>query len=200
MRKLRHFAVVVCVLFPGVLVGQVTVGLPSQSFNYVAAAQIQNEWCWAASIQMILGWYGIPATQPEIVVHAYGAPINAPGSNDAIARALSGSGRDRFGNFHIISSVTAAGAPMPQVLINELTQQHPILLAFQNGPNTGHAVVITAASYFLTPNGPHITSLVIRDPFPTPINLQNAGRVVIDGPALAPFISTVRQHWLVQVR
>lgn len=36
------------------------VGLSSQMLDYVAAAQEQEMWCWAASIQTILNSYGIP--------------------------------------------------------------------------------------------------------------------------------------------
>jgi hypothetical protein len=98
-----------------------------------------------------------------------------------------------------VRSATAVGAPAPAVLIQELNQQHPILLTFATGPFSGHAVVITAASSVATANGPFITSLVLRDPFPTPQNVANDGRVELAGPALAQFISNVRRHWLVSV-
>lgn len=39
------------------------VGIPSFQVNFAAASQQENEWCWAASTQMILGLYGIPASQ-----------------------------------------------------------------------------------------------------------------------------------------
>jgi hypothetical protein len=49
------------------------VGIPS--FMFTPAAQQQDEWCWAASIQMILNWYHIPVTQEMIVNQIKGAPI-----------------------------------------------------------------------------------------------------------------------------
>ena len=55
------------------------VGIRTVDFNFVAAAQQQSEWCWAASIQMILNYYGIPATQQEIVTRTYADPCRPTG-------------------------------------------------------------------------------------------------------------------------
>jgi hypothetical protein len=176
------------------------VGIPTQAFSFVAASQQQNEWCWAASTQMILGYYGVPATQPEIVQRVYGSVVNAAASDQVISAALNGWGRQGNGRIVTISSVVYPGYPPPMVLITELSQRHPILLTFMNGPTSGHAVVITAASYINTQMGPQITSLVIRDPFPTPQNVANAGRVEISGAYLTQFASSMSGYWLVNVQ
>jgi len=175
------------------------VGIRTADFNFYAAAQQQNEWCWAASIQMILNYYGIPATQQEIVTRTYGIPVDQPGSDSAINAALNGWGRTVGGQIRTIHSASGPGLPTPAVLLNELNQQHPILVAFATGPNSGHAVVVTAASYVPTPNGPQITSLVTRDPWPSPFTMATDGRVEIAGPNLAMFAQTVRAYWLVTV-
>src|ERR1700728_4718200 len=49
------------------------VGIPSIIFT--PAAQQQDEWCWAASIQMILSYYHIPVTQEMIVNQIKGGLI-----------------------------------------------------------------------------------------------------------------------------
>ncbi|MBV8630134.1 MAG: C39 family peptidase [Silvibacterium sp.] len=175
------------------------VGISTGQFNYFAAAQQQNEWCWAASVQMILNYYGIPASQQEIVTRTYGVPVDAPGSDAAISSALNGLGRTVGGQVHTIRSSSGPGLPPPAVLIDELNQQHPILIAFMSGPNSGHAVVVTAASFVSTPMGPQVVSLVVRDPWPTPYTIATEGRVEIAGPSLAQFAQTVRGYWLVRV-
>ncbi len=175
------------------------VGIRTADFNFYAAAQQQNEWCWAASIQMILNYYGIPATQQEIVTRTYGIPVDQPGSDAAINGALNGWGRTVEGQIRTIHSANGQGLPTPDALLNELNQQHPILIAFATGPSSGHAVVVTAASYIPTPNGPQIISLVIRDPWPSPFTMATDGRVEIAGPNLAMFAQTVRAYWLVTV-
>src|SRR5713101_6521279 len=57
-------------------------------FDFFAAAQRQNEWCWAASIQMILNWYHLPVDQAQIVARNYGAPINQGGTDQMISASL----------------------------------------------------------------------------------------------------------------
>lgn len=178
---------------------QLVVGIPTGSFNFFAASQQQNEWCWAASIQMILNYYGVPATQAEVVSRIYGIPVNAPGSDAQITAALNAMGRTVNGQIITIQSSGAPGLPPPAVLVQELSAQHPILIAFANGPNSGHAVVVTGAAFVMTAFGPQITGLVIRDPWPTPFTLQTEGREEIVGPQLTAFAQTVRAHWLVSV-
>ncbi len=191
--------------FAGELTGQlgpqpIYVGIPTTQFNFAAAAQQQNEWCWAASTQMILGWYGVPTTQPEIVQRVYGSVIDQAASDQVISAALNGWGRAVNGQVVTISSVVYPGPPPPMILINQLSQRHPVLLTFMSGPTSGHAVVITAASYINTQWGPQITSLVIRDPYPTPQNTANAGRVEIAGSSLTQLAAAMRGYWLVTVQ
>jgi hypothetical protein len=173
------------------------VGIPS--FMFTPAAQQQDEWCWAASIQMILNWYHIPVTQEMIVNQIKGGLFDAGGTDEEISRGLStlASGADH--RIHEIRSSTAQGPPPVPFLISELGQGHPILLTFATGPNSGHAVVITAASYVLTPMGPYIKSLVIRDPYPSPQNVQTMGRIEIGEQALVAFLPLVSRYWLVSV-
>jgi hypothetical protein len=190
--------------FTGNLAGQFGpqpfyVGIPTAAFNFAAASQTQNEWCWAASTQMILNWYNVPVTQPEIVQRVFGAVVDQPATDAVISAALNGWGYTRNGQTVIIRSVGYPGAPPPMTLINELSQQHPILLTFLSGPYSGHAVVITGASYINTQWGPQIISLVIRDPFPTPQTTMTQGRIEIAGPSLGQFANAMRGYWLVSV-
>jgi hypothetical protein len=175
------------------------VGILTPNFNFVTAAQKLDEWCWAASASMILNWHGLPITQEMVVARTKGVLIDQPGSDQDISNALSGWAWSNDGQVRVIRSWTKPGAPPPQILIQELSQQHPILLTFISGPNSGHAVVITAASYFQTPNGPYIHSLVIRDPWPSPQNIANKGRVEIFERDLANFLPLIRSNWLVSV-
>ncbi|HWZ96261.1 MAG TPA: papain-like cysteine protease family protein [Candidatus Dormibacteraeota bacterium] len=175
------------------------VGILRQNFDFVAAGQKQDEWCWAASASMILQWYGLNVTQEMVVARTKGVLIDAPGSDRDISNALSGWAFTRNGQRVTIRSWTAPGPPPPVILIRELSQRHPFLLTFMSGPNSGHAVVITAASYIPTANGPYITSLVIRDPWPSEENIANEGRVEIGGQDLANFMPRIRSNWLVSI-
>lgn len=169
------------------------VGIPTAVFNYDAALQKKSEWCWAASIQMILNYYGIPVTQPQIVTRAYGAPVNLPGTGAAIYKNLNGWAIDANGQQRVVRSVEVPGAPTDVQLFAQLRNKHPILLTFSTGPYTGHAVVITGASFI----GPVVSSLIIRDPWPSTTNITQDGRVEITQPYLAQFATRIRSYWIV---
>jgi hypothetical protein len=171
-------------------------GIPTDIFDFAAAAQEQDMWCWAASVQMLLKYYGIEQSQEQIVARAYGHPFNEPGTDEAISASLHGWGikadRKRF----IVQSRVIAGPPAPHVLFRELSSGRPILLTFSPGFAVGHAVVVTAARAV----NRQIISLVYRDPNPTPSNLENCGRIELSFGALASFLPSIRSHWLVSVR
>jgi hypothetical protein len=196
--KSKFIAILLGLMVSSQSFGQlVPVGIPRASFNFVAASQQQTEWCWAASSQMILQWYGLRVTQQDVVTRVYGALIDAPGSDNAITAALNAVAVSTDGQLKAVHAVSAAGPPPPSVLIDQLSQKHPILMTFMTGPYSGHAIVITAATYFPTPQGPIINSIIIRDPWPTPATIATDGRVEIAGPALGSFLPSVSKHWLV---
>jgi hypothetical protein len=171
------------------------VAIPTEIFDFVAASQEQDMWCWAASIQMILNLHGVPINQEQIVSRVYGISVNEPGTDEAISRGLNGWGIDADGRRFIVQSWTAVGPPSPGILLRELSHGRPILLTFDQGLSVGHAVVVSGASFV----GPWITSLVYRDPWPTAANCANRGRVEVSGAGLGELLSRVRSHWLVSV-
>jgi len=175
-------------------------GIPADWSDYIAAAQESDMWCWAAAIQMILKRYGVPVTQSQIVTNAYRAPLNEPGTDDAISANLNGLAFTVDGRRVMVRSRVAPGAPALKVLINECSRNNPILFTYNCGTNVGHAVVVTAVECIFTANGPFLISLVYRDPFPTPENVANRGGVELVGEKLEEFLSSVRSHWLISAR
>lgn len=171
-------------------------GIPSDVFDFAAAAQEQEMWCWAASVQMLLKYYGIEQSQEQIVSRVYGHPFNEPGTDEAISASLHGWGINADRRRFIVQSRVVAGPPAPHVLFRELSAHRPILLTFSPGFAVGHAVVVTAASAL----NRQIISLVYRDPAPTPSNLSNHGRIELSYGDLASFLPLIRSHWLVSVR
>jgi hypothetical protein len=172
------------------------VGIPTDIFDVVAASQERDMWCWAASIQMLLNFYGVAITQEQIVSRVYGQPHNQPGTDQAITASLNGWGISARGKRFVVQSCVAVGPPTPAVLFRELSQHRLILLTFNPGASIGHAVVLTSASAV----GRNVVSLVYRDPHPTPANIECRGRVELLTEELARFLPCVRSHWLVSVR
>jgi hypothetical protein len=179
----------------------ITIGIETTKFNDVYAEQDNSQWCWAASIQMIMNYYGVDITQEDIVRRSFGTdPFgNLPnwgGSLPVITANLNNWSVDNSGHRYTVSSSLNFYAPIPRLLIDEISKKRPVLIGYKNGPTGGHAVVITALSYIITNNGPVITSLVVRDPWPSANNRANGGRVEYQGIQLA---SLINAHWIISV-
>ncbi|MCC8409002.1 C39 family peptidase [Mucilaginibacter sp. UR6-1] len=177
------------------------VGIPSNTFNYYSAAQVNSNWCWAASLQMIFNYYGINIRQDQIVQRSYGSDPygnlpNWTGSIPVITANLNNSNIDNNGRTYIVQSSVYWGAPTPTFLINELQAQRPVLVGYRSGPSSGHAVVITAVSYYATPSGPQIQTIIVRDPWPSQQNISTLGRVEYPGNNLANLIMS---HWYIRI-
>lgn len=177
------------------------VGIPSESMDYYAAGQNNSQWCWAASIQMVLNSYGVNITQEQIVARTYGANPwgvlpNWPGSFQVIHRNLNNWGVDNSGNHYVVSASIGLGAPTPKILIDELSKGKPVIIGYKSGPNSGHAVVVTAVSYINSWNGPIIQTIVVRDPWPSALNKTNKGRIEYPGIALA---QNIQAYWYIRV-
>jgi len=179
--------------------GVMTVGIPTDDFNYVASAQEAHEWCWAASTQMILKWFDIDVQQADVVRRIKGKIVDQSASERDITAALNGAARQRSGHKAVIHAASVTGPPHPLVIIKQLSLRIPMLLTINTGPHSGHVVVLTAASYHQTSDGPHIDSLIVRDPYPTPYNLKNQGRIELSGPTLRNFVNCISRSWMVWV-
>ena len=177
------------------------VGIPSHQMNYFAAAQENSQWCWAASIQMVLNYYDVNINQQQIVARTYGVdPFgnlpNWPGSFQAIHQNLNNWNVDNNGDNYVVSAQIGVGAPSPSILLSELNQGHPVIIGYNSGSGGGHAVIITAVSYTQTMNGPIIQSIVVRDPWPSQMNILNSGRLEYPGVLLA---NNIQAYWYVRV-
>lgn len=205
MNRVRHFIfmLVTAALLSQPAVGQepVYVGITARQFNYFASTQRNTEWCWAASIQMLFNYYGVDISQEQIVArsfpkHGEEQLPNATGDLQVITRNLNNWSIDNKGMSYRVKAELNFGAPAPAYLIKELAAERPVLIGYKTGPNTGHAVLITACSYYPTENGPRIRSVIVRDPWPSPENRESAGRIEYWGSSLASRIET---HWYVKV-
>ncbi|MBS1501504.1 MAG: C39 family peptidase [Bacteroidetes bacterium] len=165
----------------------VYVGIRSENFSYFASSQHNSNWCWAASLQMIFNYYGVNITQEQIVARSYGVDPNGKlpnwtGNWRVITANLNNWSVDNNGRQYIVQAVFNRGPTKPAYLIRQLSQFHPVLIGCRSGPNSGHAVVITACSYVQTYYGPVIESIVVRDPWPSDENIASGGRWGIHRP------------------
>jgi hypothetical protein len=205
MRKIRSFIflfVTSCLLnAPAIGQEPVYVGITADKFNYFASTQRNSEWCWAASIQMMFNYYGIDISQEQIVARSFNKDQNeklpnVTGDLKVITENLNNWSIDNQGKAYQVNAKLHYGPPTPTYLVKELANERPVMIGYQTGPNTGHAVLITACSYIPTKNGPQIRSVIVRDPWPSPENKASAGRIEYWGHSIAKLIQT---HWYVRV-
>ena len=177
------------------------VGIPRAEMEYFASAQRASQWCWAASIQMILNHAKVDITQEQIVRRTYGVdPAGRlpdwTGDFRAITANLNNWSIDNRGKKYVVRAIVGIGPPAPTVLLEELSNGRAVMIGYATGPDSGHAAIVTGASYIPTPQGPAIQSLILRDPFPTRKNIRNGGRVEVPGADLA---ASIRHHWIIRV-
>ncbi|HUK24019.1 MAG TPA: papain-like cysteine protease family protein [Terriglobales bacterium] len=151
---------------PGVALCVAEVNIP----QLIASIHQQEcpEWCWAASISMIFGFYGHSTDQKEIVQQKYGSVVCLPsGPTINIAQALSRCWKDDNG-VSFKSRIVAAYDPANGVnainnaiFVSELLSNHPLLYC-----NTHHAMVIYSTAYIPTQPLPNVRAVKVVDPWP----------------------------------
>ena len=143
--------------------------------------QEASQWCWAASIQAVLAYYGIAREQRDIVLATYGKVVNLPAfSPQSLYNALNNF-KISDDSIELVRSEWATGNFLTaQLLDKELTDDHPIIAWFKNGPSSGHSVVIYSAE-FATNGVP--TEVKYFDPWPgkgfKTVNAQPFGSQIV---------------------
>ena len=140
-------------------------------------------WCWAACIEMVLKYHGFDVPQKDIVARTFGTdalgnpPAFAGATLNTITANLNGRMVDRLGRpFTVSAYVTPSAIPDRQFLY-ELGRREPLIIAYGPNINSGHVVVLTAASFVQTHFGDAIRTIVVRDPWPTPYTVHTRGRL-----------------------
>lgn len=203
--KLKSILLLICLLLLSInkCIGQIQyVGIPSANFNYVYSEQLNSEWCWAASIQMILNYYGVNINQKEIVERSYGTYPNGnlpnwPASFQTITANLNNWSIDDNGTIYTVVSEIGWRAPTPAILLKEIGNQAPVLLSYMSSPSSGHAVVATGVGFTRSYYGPVLQTIIVRDPWPSRENIANDGRVEYPATYLA---SRITAYWYIRVQ
>jgi hypothetical protein len=168
-------------------------GIPSNEFEFFAAPQTeghqrQSNWCWAAAVQMVLNYRGVPVTQEQVVQRIFGGNVpNLPGQPNQILTALSGWAFTANGQPVMLSSSPFAFDGSE--IVRDLAERWPIVVGVRTSPSSGHAYVLTAVTYGVDSwNRPIFRSVILRDPWP-----NNPSRVEVPWDAF-------RQNWMFMAR
>ncbi|MBS1586086.1 MAG: hypothetical protein JSS82_11150 [Bacteroidetes bacterium] len=175
------------------------IGIKTSVFDNIYAQQADSMLCWAACLEMVTRHYGMPVSQIDFAKNScgtnrYGIPYNCPASFEIITNSLNFSGRDGFAEY-TFKAPLIYGAPSLSHLYNELLNHNPIIIAHQNqNSKIGHAVLLTGmAGYYLNGIG-YVTSLVIRDPWPSFEHSFTLGRNVITN--IVSFMNNISAYWI----
>lgn len=133
-------------------------------FQYYAAEQEYDNWCWAACIQMVLNYQGLTVSQDEIVMKAFGSVVNKPA--DCYVMKNAADGWDINGKYVTARQVSDRS---PHSFIDALANKYPVVIGLNMpGQNVGHAYVLTAVFYQYDQSGQKIPyKVVLRDPWPS---------------------------------
>ena len=138
--------------------------VPFSDFAQIYKSQRMSEWCWAASISNIFGFYGHPVAQERIVQTVYGRLENFPAyTASEIAALVNRDWIDDNGR-RFRAKLTAAydfhagvAAINNAAIIENLKQNHPILIC-----NTQHCMVLTAVDFIQS----SVIGAGVFDPWP----------------------------------
>lgn len=135
------------------------------NFENSEAQQHTSEWCWAACAEMALRAGGASVSQETIVASIKGYLAVQGASDLEISRALNSCGFNADGKVWRANAVYHRGAPIPSVLVKQITDNHPVVITFATGPMSGHAVIIHKVEYTQSYAGPVIADVTVFDPF-----------------------------------
>jgi len=143
------------------------VGIPSERVAPITASQRASQWCWAASIAMIMRYHGHPIAQETIVEATYGRLVDLPAyDGETMTSALARPWTDARGvpfraQVKVFDLAAGRYELDTQTVIAELRAERPLLVG-----TAGHAMVVTAMTYRRTGGEPEVVSVTVRDPWP----------------------------------
>ena len=146
-------------------------GLPASLIARMQQNQESSNWCWAASVSMLLRRYGVSVPQQQVAREHLGRPDNVKVSLEALSDVFNRTWRDEEGR-QLDGALSplptwrkALGIGAPEVM-EELAQGRPLLLAAN-----GHAMVLVQVVYEQavpgqgnTDEAPRIVRAVVIDP------------------------------------
>lgn len=176
------------------------VGISSDEFDNIMTAQDNDYWCWAATAQMVLNYYGVDIEQEQIVERIFDKDENGqlPDSGvtlQTIHKCLNYSDIDNSGNKYTVEAVLGRGRPTASKLIEQLSKKNPVIVGYNAGSG-GHVVIVTAVSYIDTDRGPKITSIVVRDPMSDAAFSMDNGKIEYPGKYFARLMNA---YWYINV-
>ena len=177
------------------------VGVQSFSAASHVSSQVGSQWTWSAAVEMVLRYHGVQLAGDGLHGQAgrSGADWQRPewtGRFEALTASLNSWGASPGEERRHVQSQLYWGAPTPEFLISELRSQRPIVVVAAGRGSESRPLVVTAASYIATEQGPEIQSVVAWDPWPSLFDVSNT---VNEGTVVLYNTPEIRAHWSLRV-
>lgn len=132
----------------------------------IAAAQQKPQWCWAASIAMVLAHHGLQVEQEELVRQLFGEAADRRASGEDVTRLLSrpwqGTDGARLGLHPVVGDAHARRYGLRNdALIAELAAGRPLIVGVR-----AHMMVLVQVDYqhFTRQDAVRMTGATVIDP------------------------------------
>ncbi|MCC8176511.1 MAG: C39 family peptidase [Bacteroidales bacterium] len=171
--------------------GELCAAVKTKWFVDAAATQQNQNWCWAACVQMVLAYQGVAISQDEIVTSVFGWPADKGGTAYDIVNAVNSSGRG------LRAKAESPSGKSKLSFIDDLAKRYPLIVGlYVPGQSTGHAWVMTGIVFTTNADGTMVypRRVILRNPWPYRSGQSQADREELDW---AEFISRV--HTIVHV-
>jgi len=124
--------------------------------------QNRDQWCWAAALSMIFGYYGHPTSQERIVQEVWGRIVDVPRRVDNVMRDINRSWVDDRGRRFRASGqrLTLDPIELPKRAARALERDQPLIVG-----TLGHATVLTEMRWSIDADGwLFVSHLIVSDP------------------------------------
>lgn len=162
--------------------------------DYVATQQEEN-WCWAACIEMVLHYQGVNIAQDDIVRRVFGYAADRGGTIYDIIKGADGLVTN---NGTVINAKGESPSGKSKIsFIDDLAKRYPLIVGLSMpGQTVGHAFVMTGIVFTTDASGHQVypRKVILRNPWP-----YSKGQTVADREELtwSDFISRV--HTIVHI-
>ncbi|MHB1686077.1 MAG: C39 family peptidase [Ignavibacteriaceae bacterium] len=178
-------------------------GIEKEKVEPVYSERLNPEWCWAASVQLILNYYGAKVSQEDIIKRSFSVrdpygelpawSKNFDKVSDKLNRWVIWYKRVKY----IVSVKFVRGAPSPETLMSELKNNYPVIMADSDSTNGMHAVICTAVGILPSYYGTVYKEIMVRDTYPDCRDKTSDQRV---NWAASEIPKRVSSYWLIHVK
>ena len=186
-------------------------GIDTDCINSITTTQERCDWCWAASIQIMLKYDGLIIAQKDIVsrifeLEPFDNGLDMRVTNEEITECLQKLEMKDEANktSYTIQTKVHSKSNSKNIILTELRKKRPVMLSFTTKDDnnevadviSAHIVVITGINYSIQKDKINIKTFMVLDPAKN----ENFGRYEYVGEKSADLIESINAFWLIDVK